>query len=127
MNQRAKHVVKKCPNLHDHQCSSIPKGIHCAGPHISNDSKCKVVKDYRVALTHNLLAKRIPANSEYTNLQPTTNNIPVGGSTSGGSYASVVKGMPSNSNDVLLKKLDNILVKVEEESSATRQSLEELY
>ncbi|CAF3873161.1 unnamed protein product [Rotaria sp. Silwood1] len=117
---------EKCSNLNDHQCSGIPKCIHCAGPHISNDSKCKVVKDYRAALTRNLLAKPISANSEYTNLQPTTNNIPIGDSTFGDSYASIVKGMPSNVNDVLLKKLDNILVKVEEESSATRRSLEEL-
>ncbi|CAF4340648.1 unnamed protein product, partial [Rotaria sp. Silwood2] len=76
--------------------------------------------------SHNLLAKQIPANGEYTKLQPTTNITSDGDSSSCGSYASVVKGMPSYSNDVLLKKLDNILVKVEEESSATHLSLEEL-
>ncbi|CAF3184528.1 unnamed protein product [Rotaria sp. Silwood2] len=118
----------KCPNLKYHQCSGIPKCIHCEGPHISNDSKCKVVKDYRAALTRNLLAKLIPANNEYTNIQPTSNNIPVGGSIVGSSYSSIVKGVPpySNTNDILLKKLDNILVKVEEESNATRRSFEEL-
>ena len=52
---------------------------------------------------------------EFKNLQSTTHNIPVIGSFLGGSgsYASIVKGMPSNPNDVLLKKLDTILDKVE--------------
>ncbi|CAF3324358.1 unnamed protein product [Rotaria sp. Silwood2] len=116
----------KCPNLKDHQCSGIPKCIHCAGSHISNDSKCKVVKDYRVALTRNLLAKLGQANNGYENLQTNANKIPAVGSTLGTSYAAIVKGMPSNSNDILLKKLDNIIVKVEEESNATRRSFEEL-
>ncbi|CAF1296445.1 unnamed protein product [Rotaria sp. Silwood1] len=119
---------EKYPNPKDHQCSGIPKCIHCEGPHISKDSKCKVVKDYRAALTLNLLAKLIPANNEYTNIQPTSNNIPVGGSIVGSSYSSILNGVPpySNTNDILLKKLDNILVKVEEESNATRRSFEEL-
>ena len=34
--------------------------------------------------------------------------------------------MPSNSNKILLKKLDSILEKVEEVSSATRRSLDDL-
>ncbi|CAF1389857.1 unnamed protein product [Adineta ricciae] len=41
----------KCTNLADHQCSGDLKYVHCGGPHHSNDSKCKVVKEYRAALT----------------------------------------------------------------------------
>jgi hypothetical protein len=39
-----KRCGEKCPDLKDHQCSGVMKYIHCGGPHISNDSECKVVK-----------------------------------------------------------------------------------
>ena len=42
------------------------------------------------------------------------------------SYSTVVRTAPESSSEALVKKLDNIWAKVEEESSATRRSLEEL-
>jgi hypothetical protein len=42
------------------------------------------------------------------------------------SFSTVVQMAPSNWNDVISKKLDSILLKVEEESVGTRQSLGEL-
>ncbi|CAF4123578.1 unnamed protein product [Rotaria magnacalcarata] len=117
------HFKKNCNQKNESTCKTC--GEKCAN---LKDHQCSVVKDYRAALTRNLLAKRIPANNECTNVQPTSNNIPVGASIVSGSYSSILKGLPpySNTNDILLKKLDNILVKVEEESCATRRSLEEL-
>ncbi|CAF4912616.1 unnamed protein product, partial [Rotaria socialis] len=117
---------EKCVNLTDHQCSGVLKCVHCGGPHISNDAKCKVVKDYRVALTRNLLSKLDPANTENPrNGLIHSGIIPSARTTNGESYANMVKTMSSNANEVVLKKLDSVLTKVEEESNITRQSLEE--
>ena len=118
---------EKCPNLKDHQCSGVLKCIHCGGPHISNDAKCTVVKDYRAALTRNLLAKASAANVEVANAVPPLSSITQYSSMiSRPTYSTVTQMMPINSNDVLFKKLDNIVVKVEEESKATRQSFSDL-
>jgi hypothetical protein len=43
--------------MKDHACSGIPKWVHCGEAHRSNDSKCLIIKDYRVALTRALLTK----------------------------------------------------------------------
>ncbi|CAF3392938.1 unnamed protein product [Rotaria socialis] len=57
-----------------------------------------------------------PAQSNNQHISTTTNEL---------SYANVVKKMPSNSNahELIFKKLDSILTKMEEESNATCQSL----
>jgi hypothetical protein len=118
---------EKCPNLKEHQCSGILKCIHSGGEHVSNDSKCKVVKDYRAALTRNLLSKVAPGTVEDTSSGPSPSNIPLGSSMLGRlPYSTVAQMAPSNVNDVLFKKLDHILIKVEEVSTTTRRSIEEL-
>jgi hypothetical protein len=48
---------EKCSDIADHVCSVVPKCIHCEEVHRSNDSKCSILKDYRVALTRTLLTK----------------------------------------------------------------------
>ena len=117
----------KCANLKEHQCSGILKCIHCGGDHVSNDSKCKVVKDYRAALTRNLLSKVIPANMDDPRSRPVSTNMPISSAKIGYlPYLAAAQMMPVNVNDVLLKKLDSIVAKVEEESNATRLSLGEV-
>jgi hypothetical protein len=48
---------EKCSDIKDHACSGVLKCIHCGEAHRSNHSKCRIVKDYRAALTRTLLAK----------------------------------------------------------------------
>ncbi|CAF2786357.1 unnamed protein product, partial [Rotaria sp. Silwood2] len=118
---------EKCSNLKDHHCSGVSKCIHCGGPHNSNDAKCRVVKDYRAALTRNLLSKAPSVNGEYTNCQPSLADFPQLTAALGRApYSTVTQMMPLNSNDVISKKLDSILTKVEEESVATRLVFDEL-
>ena len=120
---------EKCANLNDHQCSGVLKCIHCGGDHVSNDPKCKVVKDYRAALTRNLLANIASKNVEDEGSRSAPGNTYFGNaSDTQQTYATVTQGMPSNStsNEVLIKKMEAILVKMEEESTATRQLLENI-
>jgi hypothetical protein len=117
----------KCSNLKDHQGSGILKYIHCESPHRSNDSACRVVKDYRAALTRNLLSNVVLSVVNGTNHLSFSANIWSTNTTTGRLlYATVTQMMPTNPNDVLLKRLDSILAKVEEESNATRTTLGEL-
>jgi hypothetical protein len=85
------------------------------------------VKDYRVVLTRNLLSKVVSANAEEASFRPAPVNIPLFNSRAGRlPYATAAQIMPSSSNNVLFKKLDSILARVKEESTATRRSLAEL-
>jgi hypothetical protein len=96
---------------------------------VSNDPKCKVVKDYRAALTRNLLANIASKNVEDEGSRSAPGNTYFGNaSDTQQTYATVTQGMPSNStsNEVLIKKMEAILVKMEEESTATRQLLENI-
>ena len=118
----------KLANLKDHDCSDISKCIHCGEGHVSNDSKYKIIQQYRAMLSRSLLDNAAPTNLvdsgrdllEDNKLQShtttTTNRI---------SYGSVLKTAFSNSNseERIARRLDSILSKVEEESNATRQSL----
>ncbi|CAF3942531.1 unnamed protein product [Rotaria sp. Silwood1] len=119
---------EKCSNLKDHRCSGILKCVHCGGPHVSNDAKCNVIQQYRTVLTRNLLSKVSPINTENVIPNQHLNNLPYTGltTTSGLSYANVVKGTTPNSNGLLIKKMDSIPTKVEEESNSIRHSINEL-
>jgi len=80
------HFQKNCPqqdqvtcntcgekyvNVKDHACSGVPKCIHCGGTHRSNDSKCRIIKDYRAALTRTLLSKPpVSVMGKYPNPPP---------------------------------------------------------
>ena len=111
----------KCPDLKADECSGIAKCIHCAGEHNSNDARCSVVKDYRAALTRNLLGN-FARNSDQPNNRPMTLNEDQHPRTP---YTTVEQLTPSNFNDIMSKKLDCIIAKVEEESKKTRETLEE--
>ena len=111
----------KRPNLKAHECSGIAKCIHGAGEHNSNDAKCSVVKDYRAVLAHNLLGN-FARSSDQPNNRPMTLN---GDQHPRTSCTMVEQLAPSNFNDIMTKKLDCIIAKVEEESKKTRETLEE--
>ena len=111
----------KCLDLKAHECSGIAKCIHCAGEHNSNDAKCSVVKDYRAALTRNLLGN-FARNSDHANNRPMTLS---GDQHPRTPYTTVEQLAPPNFNDIMSKKLDCIIAKVEEESKKTRDTLEE--
>ena len=54
---------EKSANLKEHQCSGIVKCIRCGGSPVSNDPRCNIVRNYRAALTRNLLANRVSNNT----------------------------------------------------------------
>jgi hypothetical protein len=70
---------EKHSNLKDHQYSGISKCIDCGGQHNSNDSKLPVVKDYRAALTRNILSNMAPLNAEYNNAYSPLMGFPIQG------------------------------------------------
>ncbi|CAM4837362.1 unnamed protein product [Rotaria magnacalcarata] len=100
---------EKCANMKDHLCSDVPKCIHCGGAHVSNDSKFKIVQQYRTTLTRNLLSNVIPVTGYNSGPDPArSNNQRISSTTNKLFYANVYFN------------------KMEEESNATRQSLIEL-
>ena len=90
-------------------------------------AKCKVVKDYSAALTRTLLANLGTRKVEDKRSRTASTNIQFSNARMAQqSYATVTKMMPLNSNKIIFKKLDGIVTKAEEESGATRRSLEDL-
>jgi hypothetical protein len=79
------------------------------------------VKDYRAALTRSLLTN---VQSDVKNQSiPQSNIQPVGATTNNLGYTTAVQSGLPNLENILLKKLDSFMVKVEEEFAATRQSV----
>lgn len=118
---------EKTLNLRQHECSGVPKCVHCSGAHSSNDVKCEVVKDYRAALTRNLLANNNPMAVENATVRPSQRNKPIAGvSTNNLPYTTEMQTCSQNSNDTVCKKLDDILAKVEAEFGGIRQSIGEI-
>jgi hypothetical protein len=118
------HFQKNCPqqdqatcntcgekyvNVKDHACTGVPKCIHCGGTHRSNDSKCRIIKDYRAALTRTLLNKpSVPVREKYHNLPSHSSWQPPFADSS-----------TSNTVDI-----DKIFKKMEEEGEKTRPTIE---
>ena len=77
------------------------KCIHCGGAHVSNDAKCKVVKDYSAALTRTLLANLETRKAEDERSHTASTNIQFSNARMAQqSYATVAKMMPLNSNEI---------------------------
>ncbi|CAF3845871.1 unnamed protein product [Rotaria sp. Silwood1] len=87
------------------------------GNFINNNPITEAANNARKSAHFSTRACSKPPDNEYQQIPSTT--------TAGASYANVVKLMPynTNSNEIISRKLDAILTKVEEESKATRQSL----
>ena len=118
---------EKVTDLKTHECSGVAKCIHCGGEHFSNDQKCQVVKDYRAALTRNMLAGVVPASSGYNIAPPPLSEFPLRGQAQGRRpYTIIPQSTAANLNDTVAKKLDDIAAKVEDESKRTREMLGDL-
>lgn len=141
--QRLGHFRKNCPqqeeatckvcgekssDLKEHQCSGVAKCVHCGGPHNSNDSNCRIVKDYRAALTRNLAGRTIPINANNRAAQSAQTDFPQLKPVQGQApYSTAAAHRPStNLDDPLSFKLDNILVQVGNEAKSTRTMIDEL-
>lgn len=109
----------KCADLKAHECFGVAKCIHCAGEHNSNDAKRSVVKDYRAALTRNLLRNVVHNSNPLNARPPLSNSDPQTPYTADGQLGLL------NLNGIISKKLDCIIAKVEEESKRTRDTVEE--
>ena len=121
-----KVCADKYSDLEIHHCSGVSKCIHCGGQHKSNDRKCLVVKDYRAALTRNILSGVASLNAGFNNARPSLLEFPLRDAAQGRQPVSTVSQMvPANLNDIISKKLDGILAKVEDEAKRTREMLDE--
>ena len=119
---------EKIANIKEHQCSGIPKCVHCAGAHGFNDVNCMVVKDYRAALTRNLLSNVAPGAVGNATARPMPRFKSNGGATttSNLAYTTMAQTISQNPNDFLAKKLDDMLAKVEAEFYTIRRSIGEI-
>ena len=66
--QRDQVIYKTCGEKRfdskDHTCSGITKYIHCGEAHRSNESKVRIVTEYRAALTRTLFADPAAQHTE---------------------------------------------------------------
>ncbi|CAF3276478.1 unnamed protein product [Rotaria socialis] len=97
-----------------HVCSKIEKCIHCGQNHKSNSLKCQVVKSFRSELTRKLLSS---INCSTSSTNNNLNNM----SNSGFKYFSSEfpsmprpQYLPTNHNNTMLTKLDDLLEKITE-------------
>ncbi|CAF3453526.1 unnamed protein product [Rotaria socialis] len=115
---QVKSTCRTCGDCADdlklHVCSKIEKCIHCGQNHKSNSLKCQVVKSFRSELTRKLLSSINCSTSSTTN---NINNM----SNSGFKYFSsefpsmpTPQYLPTNHNNTMLTKLDDLLGKITE-------------
>ncbi|CAF1546355.1 unnamed protein product [Didymodactylos carnosus] len=120
---------EKCANLTEHECSGVQKCIHCGNQHNSNDTKCPVVKDYRAALTRNMLLKvsTAPPHMGYAMGQPPFVDFSrLNPAQRTSVYSNTIAGFIPKQLDELSNKLDSVLLKLEDESKKTRESLKQI-
>ncbi len=120
---------EKCANLTEHDCSGIQKCIHCGNQHNSNDTKCPMLKDYRAALTRNMLSKAsaAPPHTGYAMGQPSFVDFPNLNPTQRTSaYSNTTARFMYKNFDELSKKLDSVLLKLEDEWKKTHEALEQI-
>ncbi|CAF1186061.1 unnamed protein product [Adineta ricciae] len=66
-NETCKTCGVSCPDLRQHVCSQVVKCIHCGEAHLSNSRRCPIVKDFRAALTKNILLTNRSTNTSSYN------------------------------------------------------------
>ncbi|CAF4053491.1 unnamed protein product, partial [Rotaria sordida] len=109
------HTCDECADdLKLHICSNIDKCIHCGQNHKSNSFRCQVVKSFRSELTRKILSSNSSSTYSTTN---TLNNM----SYSNFKYLSsdfppmpMPQFLPTNPNNTMLTKLDDLLGKITE-------------
>lgn len=88
--------------------------------------KCKVVKDYRAALTRNLLQGTVLAEPKTSGTIMNHAGIPNKEVGEYGAYSAAVKSNPHDTHALMNKKIDSMITKLEAEFAATRNSLVEI-
>ena len=105
-------------DLNTHICSNIEKCIHCGQNHRSNSLKCQVVKSFRSELARKLFSSNNNNNnhsiSSTTNSSNNMNNSNFKYLTSDFPPLHVRQVLPSNLNNNMLTKLDDLLGKITE-------------
>ncbi|CAF1653047.1 unnamed protein product, partial [Didymodactylos carnosus] len=120
---------EKCTNLNNHQCSDVVKCANCGEGHPANTGSCRIIKNYRAALTKNLLSNPItaPPLVGTLNIQrppPATElNFPALASAQRTTLAGLGSFQVEN---ILSKKMDEMMERIETEAQKTRASFEEL-
>ncbi|CAF4457448.1 unnamed protein product, partial [Rotaria socialis] len=115
---QTKSTCKTCGEYVDdlklHICSNVEKCIHCGQNHKSNSLKCQVVKSFRSELTRKLLSSNNYSstsslnkvnNSNQPNFQYLSSDFP---------RMSLPQHLPSNINNNMLNKMDDLLGKITE-------------
>ncbi|CAF4496920.1 unnamed protein product, partial [Rotaria magnacalcarata] len=115
---QTKSTCKTCGECVDdlklHICSNVEKCIHCGQNHKSNSLKCQVVKSFRSELTRKLLSSNNYSsasslnkvnNSNQPNFQYLSSDFP---------RMSLPQHLPSNINNDMLNKMDDLLGKITE-------------
>ena len=97
-----------------HNCSNVEKCIHCGQNHRSNSLKCQVVKSFRSELTRKLLSSNNHSSTSSTNMVNNTNHSNFQYFNTDFPPMPLPQHPPSNINNSMLTKLDDLLRKITE-------------
>ena len=97
-----------------HNCSNVEKCIHCGQNHWSNSLKCQVVKSFRSELTRKLLSSNIHSSTSSTNMDNNANHSNFQYFNTDFPPMPLPQHPPSNINNSMLTKLDDLLRKITE-------------
>jgi len=118
----------QCTNIKIHECSGEPKCVRCGEEHKSTDSKCRLVRNYRAALTRNLLQQPVYNPNGFVNnnqaevefpLAFAKNNQPT--TTTRTNYSTEI-----NFDSLISKKLDFFLEEIKGEIKKTHETIGEI-
>ncbi|CAF0934419.1 unnamed protein product [Rotaria sordida] len=115
---QVKSTCRTCGECADdlklHICSNIEKCIHCEQNHKSNSLRCQVVKLFRSELTRKLLSSNNRSSFSTTDTLNNMSNSNFKYSTSDFPPMPIPQFLPTNPNNTMLTKLDDLLGKITE-------------
>ncbi|CAF5202462.1 unnamed protein product, partial [Rotaria magnacalcarata] len=115
---QTKSTCKTCGECVDdlkvHICSNVEKCIHCGQNHKSNSLKCQVVKSFRSELTRKLLSSNNYSSASSLNKVNNSNQPIFQYLSSDFPRMSLPQHLPSNINNNMLNKMDDLLGKITE-------------
>jgi hypothetical protein len=118
----------RCNDIKIHECSGIQKCIRCGEDHKSTDSKCRVVKNYRAALTRNLLQQPAVQSSGFVNTNPSQTDFPLAFAKYRQPFTAYTTNQSTEASldSLISKKLDSFLAEIKDESKKTRETIDNL-
>ncbi|CAF0913260.1 unnamed protein product [Rotaria sordida] len=115
---QVKSTCRTCGECADdlklHICSKIEKCVHCGQNHKSNSLRCHVVKSFKSELTRKLLSSNNRSSSSSTNTLNNMNNSNFKYLSSDFPPMPMPQFLPTNPNNTMLTKLDDLLGKITE-------------